>query len=281
MYDTYQFPAWVAQVGLVVLLVGAVLALVVSAVLRSRRSAPLPPDPGSALLRLRGIRKIYRGRPVLRGVDLEVRPGEVLGILGPNGAGKTTLMRIATHLVYADRGSVTVLGGRDLAIGAAIARPGMLPHLTGRENLRLAWAATNRPAAEAYLPEAIAGCGLTEAELDRRAGDYSQGTAQRLALGLAMLGRPRILMLDEPTNGLDPVQIEHQRDVLSEYAADGRAVVVSTHLLDEAARVCTRVVVMNDGEVVGELGQERLAASHDEVVAELTRFYRDAIGGRA
>ncbi|WP_018157698.1 ABC transporter ATP-binding protein [Demetria terragena] len=276
MNDNYQFPAWIAQAGLAVIVGSLVIALAVRSVRRTKRSGM---SPGGPLLFLRGVRKSYRGRPVVRGIDLIVAPGEVLGILGPNGAGKTTLMRIATGLVYADGGSVHHPDGPDLAFGAAIARPGVLPHLSGRANLELAWAATGRPDHEAYLAEAIAGGGLTDAELDRRAGDYSQGTAQRLAIALAMLGRPQLLILDEPTNGLDPVQIEHQRDVLTSYAQGGRGVAVSTHLLDEAARMCTRIVVVNDGEVVGELDGPALYAPHESVVETLTSFYRQAVGG--
>lgn len=278
MYDTYQFAPWIAQVGLGLLLLCALATLIGARLARARRSAPPADSPGAPLLVVRGVGKSYRDRRVLDAVGLEVRPGEVLGVLGPNGAGKTTLMRLATRLVYADEGSVRTVASGPTSVGAAIARPGVLPHLSGRENLRLAWAATGLPIRDAHLADATAAGGLTEAELDRRAGDYSQGTAQRLALALAMLGTPRLLILDEPTNGLDPLQIEHQREVLTSYAHGGRGVVISTHLLDEAARVCTRVVVLHEGRLVGELGPGRLQAPHETVVADLTQFYRQAIG---
>jgi ABC-2 type transport system ATP-binding protein len=134
-------------------------------------------------------------------------------------------------------------------LGAFIEGPGFLPHLSGRENLELFWAATNRPAAEAYFDTALDIAGLGSS-LDRRVRTYSHGMKQRLGIAQAMLGLPELLVLDEPTNGLDPPQIAEMREVLQRYAATGRTVVVSSHLLAEVEQTCTHVAVMHKGQLV-------------------------------
>ncbi|MCX6465442.1 MAG: ATP-binding cassette domain-containing protein, partial [Pseudonocardiales bacterium] len=134
---------------------------------------------------------------------------------------------------------------------AFVEGPGFLPHLSGVENLRLYWAATGRPAEEARLDEALEIAGLG-ASVRRRVGTYSQGMRQRLAIAQAMLGLPDLLVLDEPTNGLDPPQIHAMREVLRRYAAGGRTVLVSSHLLAEVEQTCDHVVVMHKGLVVAD-----------------------------
>jgi ABC-2 type transport system ATP-binding protein len=134
-------------------------------------------------------------------------------------------------------------------IGAFVEGPGFLPHLSGAENLRLYWAATGRPTEKAHVEEALEIAGLG-ASVHRRVGTYSQGMRQRLAIAQAMLGLPELLVLDEPTNGLDPPQIHAMREVLRAYASAGRTVVVSSHLLAEVEQTCTHVVVMHHGKVV-------------------------------
>ena len=134
-------------------------------------------------------------------------------------------------------------------LGALVEGPGFLPHLSGRRNLELFWRATGRPAADAHLDEALEIAGLGEA-IDRRVKTYSHGMKQRLAIAQAMLGLPELLVLDEPTDGLDPPQIAEMRRVLRRYATDGRAVLVSSHLLAEVEQTCTHVVVLHKGLVV-------------------------------
>ena len=145
-----------------------------------------------------------------------------------------------------------VHGGADVlgSVGAFIEGPGFLPHLTGRQNLRAYWAG-HRPAAGRgrHLEEALAIAGLGSA-LDRRVRGYSHGMRQRLGIAQAMLGLPSLLVLDEPTNGLDPPQIKAMRAVLADYAAAGRTVVISSHLLGEVEHTCSHVVVMDQGKVV-------------------------------
>jgi ABC-2 type transport system ATP-binding protein len=141
-------------------------------------------------------------------------------------------------------------------IGSFVEGSGFLPHLSGAENLRLYWAATGRPAADAGIEEALQIAGLGHA-VRRRVATYSQGMRQRLAIAQAMLGTPDLLVLDEPTNGLDPPQIHAMREVLRNYAARGRTVLVSSHLLAEVEQTCSHVVVMHRGRLVaaGTVGE--------------------------
>ena len=136
-------------------------------------------------------------------------------------------------------------------LGALVEGPGFLPHVSGLENLRLFWRSTGRPDAEARLDEALEIAGLGDA-IHRKVRKYSHGMKQRLAIAQAMLGLPELLVLDEPTDGLDPPQIAEMRKVLRAYATDGRAVLVSSHLLAEVEQTCTHVVVMHKGVVVAD-----------------------------
>jgi ABC-2 type transport system ATP-binding protein len=147
-------------------------------------------------------------------------------------------------------GEPVVPGAAVLArVGAFIEGPGFLPHLSGRDNLRLYWAATGRPDADASFDTALDIAGLG-ASVDRRVATYSHGMKQRLGIAQAMLGMPELLVLDEPTNGLDPPQIAEMREVMQRYAETGRTVVVSSHLLAEVEQTCTHVVVMHRGRLV-------------------------------
>ena len=190
------------------------------------------------------------------GISFRAETGQVVGLLGPNGAGKTTAIRMLVGLIRPDSGEIFVHGepvhaGADVlaTVGAFIEGPGFLPHLTGRQNLDAYWQATGRPPEEAHLEEALAIAGLGAA-LDRRVRGYSHGMRQRLGIAQAMLGLPSLLVLDEPTNGLDPPQIKAMREVLADYAASGRTVVISSHLLGEVEQTCSHVVVMDQGRIV-------------------------------
>jgi ABC-2 type transport system ATP-binding protein len=206
---------------------------------------------------VRGLRKEYGdGYVALSGVDFTVHRGEVVGLLGPNGAGKTTSLRVLLGLIAPTAGDVHVFGHRLLPgapvlsrLGALVEGPGFLPHLSGLANLRLFWAATGRPEADAHLEEALDIAGLGDA-IHRRVRAYSHGMKQRLAIAQAMLGLPELLVLDEPTDGLDPPQIAEMRRVLRRYATGGRAVLISSHLLAEVEQTCTHVVVVHLGVVV-------------------------------
>ena len=193
-------------------------------------------------------------------VNLDVREGDRYGLLGPNGSGKTTLVRMLLGLVYATSGSISVLGapvprhvGRVLPqIGAIIEEPGAYPHLSGRANLRLFDAAGSqgsRRTRRRRVDEALEEVGL--AGIDRRpVRAYSLGMRQRLGLAAALVRRPRLLILDEPTNGLDPRGIKDMRDLLIRLNADGVTIFLSSHLLPEVSALCTRIGVLDSGRLV-------------------------------
>ncbi|MHA6623047.1 alpha/beta fold hydrolase [Pseudonocardia sp. DLS-67] len=252
-------------VGIAVVLAVALLGWVLAR-LRGRRAAVPSADDGPPL-HVTGLAKTYSGGfRAVKDVSFTVEKGVVLGLLGPNGAGKTTVLRMLMGLVRPTAGTISAFGepigpGAPVLarIGAFVEGPGFLPHLSGADNLRLYWSATGRPVADAHVEEALEIAELGSA-LDRRVGTYSQGMRQRLAIAQAMLGLPDLLVLDEPTNGLDPPQISAMREVLRRYVARGRTVVLSSHLLAEVEQTCTHVVVMHRGEVVADGTVEEIIA---------------------
>ncbi|MYS47912.1 CocE/NonD family hydrolase [Streptomyces sp. SID5998] len=249
-------PAWVWWLPAA----GAVVAAALLLTARRRTAAPAP-DPALAgvPLQITGLSKRYArstDRYAVRDLSFRVEQGQVLGLLGPNGAGKTTTLRMLMGLIRPDEGEIRVFGhairpGAPVLsrVGAFVEGAGFLPHLSGRENLELYWRATGRPPEDAHLDEALEIAGLGEA-LARAVRTYSQGMRQRLAIAQAMLGLPDLLILDEPTNGLDPPQIREMREVMIRYAAGGRTVIVSSHLLAEVEQSCTHLVVMDRGRLV-------------------------------
>ncbi len=256
-------PTWVWVLPIAAVLIAAAVLLV-----RRRRRTP-PPDPALAdvALQVTGLSKKYAGGDgySVRDVTFRVDRGQVLGLLGPNGAGKTTTLRMLMGLITPDEGEIRVFGhaispGAPVLsrVGAFVEGSGFLPHLSGRANLDLYWRATGRPADEAHLDEALAIADLGAA-LERPVRTYSQGMRQRLAIAQAMLGMPDVLVLDEPTNGLDPSQIREMRDAVVRYGATGRTVIVSSHLLAEVEQTCTHVVVLRRGELIA-------AGTVDEIV---------------
>ncbi|MFE8015498.1 alpha/beta fold hydrolase [Streptomyces antibioticus] len=248
-------PSWVWWLPLA----GAALALVLLATGRRRTAGPAPdPELAEVPLQITDLAKKYAGgeRYSVRDLSFRVEQGQVLGLLGPNGAGKTTTLRMLMGLITPDGGEIRVFGhairpGAAVLsrVGAFVEGAGFLPHLSGRENLELYWRATGRPAEDAHLDEALEIAGLGDA-LARAVRTYSQGMRQRLAIAQAMLGLPDLLILDEPTNGLDPPQIREMREVMIRYAAAGRTVIVSSHLLSEVEQTCTHLVVMDRGRLV-------------------------------
>ncbi|MEU5654551.1 alpha/beta fold hydrolase [Streptomyces sp. NPDC047737] len=226
-----------------------------------RRTATPAPDPALAgvPLQITDLSKKYAksaDRYAVRDLGFRVEKGQVLGLLGPNGAGKTTTLRMLMGLITPDAGEIRVFGhairpGAPVLsrVGSFVEGAGFLPHLSGRSNLELYWQATGRPAEDAHIDEALEIAGLGDA-LARAVRTYSQGMRQRLAIAQAMLGMPDLLILDEPTNGLDPPQIREMRDVMIRYAAGGRTVIVSSHLLSEVEQSCTHLVVMDRGRLV-------------------------------
>ncbi|WP_437102960.1 alpha/beta fold hydrolase [Streptomyces sp. enrichment culture] len=249
-------PAWVWWLPAA----GAAAALALLLTARRRTAAPAPdPDLAEVPLVIEGLSKRYAkstDRYAVRDLSFRVDKGQILGLLGPNGAGKTTTLRMLMGLIRPDDGEIRVFGhavrpGASVLsrVGAFVEGAGFLPHLSGRENLELYWRATGRPPEDAHLDEALEIAGLGDA-LARAVRTYSQGMRQRLAIAQAMLGLPDLLILDEPTNGLDPPQIREMREVMIRYAAGGRTVIVSSHLLAEVEQTCTHLVVMDRGRLV-------------------------------
>ncbi|MFD0665201.1 ATP-binding cassette domain-containing protein [Thermocatellispora tengchongensis] len=242
---------WALPLGAVV------IALVLVLTGRRRASDDVDPELADVPLRITGLTKAYRnGEKAVDDLSFTVERGQVLGLLGPNGAGKTTTMRMLMGLIHPDAGEIRIFGRRVTPgapvlsrLGSFVEGPGFLPHLTGRANLELYWRATGRPAEDAHMEEALEIAALGAA-LDRAVRTYSQGMRQRLAIAQAMLGLPDLLVLDEPTNGLDPPQIREMRQVLIRYAERGRTVIVSSHLLAEVEQTCDHVVVMHRGRLV-------------------------------
>jgi ABC-2 type transport system ATP-binding protein len=219
------------------------------------------------------LTKRLGGRTVVSDVTFRCEPGTLTGFLGPNGAGKTTTLRILLGLARAGKGSALIEGRayRDLddpvrAVGAALEHTGFHPGRSARDHLRALCAMAGLPAkrADAVLAQVDLGGRAGR----RRVGGYSLGMRQRLHLAAALLGDPRILILDEPANGLDPQGIRWLRDLLRSLAAEGRTVLVSSHVLSEVAQVADDVVVIARGRLVDQGPVQRLTGSgrHSVVV---------------
>jgi ABC-2 type transport system ATP-binding protein len=207
------------------------------------------------IVEVEGLSKSYGRVRALHQVSLNVAEGEVFGFLGPNGAGKTTTIRILLGLQPPSDGTARI-GGHDCwtdhvqaakLFGTTLEQPALYGFLSGRDNLRL-FARTLGTVDEKQISELLNTVGMTERANDK-VKRYSMGMRQRLALAQAMLGRPRILILDEPTNGLDPNGIHGLRILLRKLAEQGLTIFFSSHLLSEVEELCDRVVVLNRGEV--------------------------------
>ena len=195
-------------------------------------------------------------------VSLHIQEGEVYGLLGPNGAGKSTTLKMICGMLRPTSGEM-LFGGRpwrrdDLyAIGSLIEEAPLYPNLTARENLRVRTTLLGLP--ERRIDEALEAVGLTDTGR-KRAGRFSMGMRQRLGLALALLARPRLLVLDEPTNGLDPIGIEELRDQVRGFAASGTTVLVSSHILSEVQQMADSVGIIYRGRLAYE---DRLRKNQD------------------
>jgi len=265
-----------------------------------RRGAPVSPDrrrgPAAlnAALQTHGLTKRYGDTPVVDRLDLCIEPGVLYGFLGPNGAGKTTTIRMAVGLIFPTEGSVEVLGQpvrgsmENLPslrrVGAMIEEPAFWKYLSGRRNLE-AYARAAGPAADrdrrlVRVPEVLRLVGLEEAA-SKKVGAYSQGMRQRLGIAQALLGEPDLLILDEPTNGLDPQGMREIRILLRRLADEGTTVIVSSHLLAEVEAMCDRVGVLAHGRLVAEGAPSELRTLSDSIRIEVgdTARAREVLGG--
>jgi len=267
---------WLWPILALLTLVGAIVLVYIR---RPRPSAQERDE--DFLVQVENLSKTYKdGYRAVDDLSFTVSRGQVVGLLGPNGAGKTTTLRMLMGLIFPTEGSIYMdgkavyPGSPALAnLGSFVEGPGFLPHLTGRENLDLYWKSIGR-SGDKYLDEVISITKLGTA-LDKKVRSYSQGMRQRLAIAQAMLGMPDLLVLDEPTNGLDPQQIAEMRQVLKDYAKTGRTVIVSSHLLAEVQQTCSHVVLMHRGKLIAFgpmkkiLTKNRQARSLEEIFLEL------------
>ena len=212
-----------------------------------------------------GLSKRFGLVVALDGVDLRVEPGSVCGVIGPNGAGKTTLLRLLLGLVRPDGGRIEVFGrppapaaGMD-GVAGFVEEPRFYPYLSARQTLGL-FAKLDGGDASGRVGELLDLVGLGQAAADRRVGGYSSGMRQRLGLAMALLGKPRLLLLDEPTTGLDPTGAREMRDVVRHLTADGVAVLLSSHDMSAVADICDSVTILVSGRVVWDGSMERLQA---------------------
>ena len=210
-----------------------------------------------------GLSKRFGAVLAVDGVDLRVEPGTVRGLLGPNGAGKTTLLRMLLGLVRPDAGEIEFFGRRPSAaagldrVAGCVEEPRFYPYLSGRQTLALF---AQLDGAGASVDELLDLVGLRPKAADRRVGGYSTGMRQRLGLATALLGRPRVLLLDEPTTGLDPTGASEMREVVRSLAAEGVAVVMSSHDMGAVSDICSSVTILAAGRVVWDGSIERLRA---------------------
>ncbi|MEU4249996.1 ABC transporter ATP-binding protein [Amycolatopsis sp. NPDC026612] len=223
------------------------------------------------VVRARGITKCFGDVVALDGVELDVTAGRIHGLVGPNGAGKTTLLGLLLGLAVADEGRLEILGtpvGRAPAAPDGVAGfvdgPGLYPALTARQNLAALVALRGRGAPAAGIDDVLEQVGLTDVAGDRVRG-FSLGMRQRLGLAAALLAKPRLLVLDEPANGLDPAGKNHVHGVLDRLAAEGTAVVLSSHRMDDLEALCTEVTILATGRVVFSGPPAKLSAENREL----------------
>jgi ABC-2 type transport system ATP-binding protein len=213
------------------------------------------PSPADPAVEVTGVRKRYGAVTALDGVDLRVAPGTVHGLLGPNGAGKTTLLRMLFGLVRIDAGTVSVLGERvaphraPAGVAGFVESPRFYPYLSAQANLDLLASLDGMHATVETVDELLERVGLGGRGADRVSG-FSFGMRQRLGIAAALLREPRLLILDEPANGLDPAGMRDMRALVRELADDGRTVLISSHLMAEVEQVCEDVTILRTGSVV-------------------------------
>jgi ABC-2 type transport system ATP-binding protein len=233
---------------------------------------------GSPAIAVRGLTKRFADITAVDDLTFEVRPGEVTGFLGPNGAGKSTTLRAILGLIEPTHGTATVLGMpyRSLEhptrmIGAVLETQSFHPLRSGRNHLRVLAAASE--IGDDRVEEVLELVDLAAAA-DRKAGKYSLGMQQRLDLAGALLGAPRVLILDEPANGLDPLGIRWLRDFLRRFATDGNAVLVSSHQLGEMQLMADEAVVVHQGRLLRQAPMSELtsggAVSLEDAFLEMT-----------
>lgn len=225
------------------------------------------------VLELNSLEKSYGKVKALKGVSFNVPEGSVYGILGPNGSGKTTLLSIVLDVLSADAGGYRWFGEKGTPevrkkIGALLETPNFYHYLSGVGNLRITQSISGR-GNQQQIHEVLAQVKLQERKYSRFS-TYSLGMKQRLAIAAALLGKPRVLVLDEPTNGLDPVGIAEMRELIRELRKQGFTIIIASHLLDEVERICTHVAILSKGVLLANGTVDEVLTDEDiiEVSAE-------------
>lgn len=235
------------------------------------------------VLEAKNLTKQYGNLKALTNFNLKVEPGNIYGILGPNGSGKTTCLSILLDVIKADSGRFEWFGTgpshntRRRRIGALIETPNFYPYLTGLQNLEVVAAIKNRR--EKNTLTALQATGLANRR-NSKFSTYSLGMKQRLAIASALINKPEALVLDEPTNGLDPQGIAEIRELILEIAKEGKTILLASHLLDEVEKVCTHVAILKSGEllasgkvadVLGQGNQIEIAAENLDALAGIAK----------
>ena len=219
----------------------------------------------SKVLEVANLSKSFGKRKVLDNINLTIYEGDIIGLIGPNGAGKTTLIKTILRLYYYDKGSVEICGydtKKQLEqalskVGAIIEKPDMYDQLTGRKNLKITELLNNIHDQE-YVEEMIEFVGL-KTRINDKVKKYSLGMKQRLAIANALIKKPKLLILDEPTNGLDPKGIRELRQMLKTISQEqNMSILISSHILSEVENICDRVVIIDQGRLVKEFGIEEV-----------------------
>jgi ABC-2 type transport system ATP-binding protein len=224
-------------------------------------------------LEVNQLTKKIKGKQIIKGVSFTLYPGEVFGFLGPNGAGKTTTIRMIVGLIAPTSGTIKI-GGKNVRsefteamkhLGCIVENPELYPYLTGWENLGH-FARMDPSIPPARLNEVVSLVGLSN-RIHDRVSTYSLGMRQRLGIAQALLGKPKVLILDEPTNGLDPAGIREMREFIRQLAAEENlSVLVSSHLLSEIQLMCDRVAIISKGTVIRTDSVEKLLAEQERVL---------------
>lgn len=220
-----------------------------------------------SILSLENIRKDYGRVQALKGVSFNVPKGTVFGILGPNGSGKTTMLGIIMDILKPTSGTYQLLGEvptevHRRQIGTFLETPNFYHYLSAERNLKIAAAIKGR--GESDIPRVLEMVNLTQRK-DSRFSTYSLGMKQRLAIASCLLGDPEVLILDEPTNGLDPVGIAEIRALIKKLHLEGKTIIMASHLLDEVEKVCTHVAILKKGELVATGNVNEILANEDIV----------------
>jgi ABC-2 type transport system ATP-binding protein len=241
----------------------------------------------SPILSIQNLHKKYGTLQAVKNVSLDIYKGNVYGILGPNGSGKSTTLGIVLNVVNKTSGSYSWFGGsmptHDALkkVGAIIERPNFYPYMTAQENLELVCKIKGIDYAK--IQEKLDIVGLTERK-DSAFKTFSLGMKQRLAIASALLNDPEILILDEPTNGLDPQGIHQIRDIIKLIASQGTTILLASHLLDEVEKVCTHVLVLRKGEILysgtvdgmsQQKGHFELSSENQDLLVELVKAHPD------